>query len=526
MDFLKAFGDFAGKQRLFSSRDRLLLAVSGGLDSVVLCELCALSGMDFVIAHCNFRLRGAESERDEEFVRRLSEKYDKPLMVGAFDTLAYAAQKKVSVQVAARELRYEWFRQLIQASADRRPGGTTVAADPSPVYPDLKVSLSASMDRLSTVSPLATDYSLLAPHSSPLTKIVTAHHLDDNIETLLMNFFKGTGIAGLRGILPAQGNLVRPLLFAGKEELRQFATDRGLEWVEDSSNESDKYTRNYFRHQVIPLVERVYPGALHNLADNLDRFRGVEWFYREAIARYKSKLLETRGQEVYIPVLKLKKLLNGSQAPPMHAPPEALRSLVYEIIRDFGFLPQQSDELIRLLDSGTGRYIESATHRILKNRNWLILSVHPSASAAYILIESTDKAVHYGDGVLHFERLQGPGVLSGGGAGDSAVPPERSFPVSKDIACLDAAMLRFPLLLRKWKPGDYFYPLGMRKKKKLARFFIDSKLSGADKEKTWVLEMDKKIIWVVGLRIDDRFKVAPSSKDIWKISRSREADMK
>ncbi len=497
MDLLKAFTDYANRQHLFSSRDRLLLAVSGGLDSVVLCELCHLAGLDFVIAHCNFQLRGAESDRDEEFIRKLGEKYNKPVFIRSFDTQVYAAAKKRSIQVAARELRYDWFQELI-------------ATGSSPVVPN---------------SSLTTQSSPLIPHGRPITRIVTAHHLDDNIETLLMNFFKGTGIAGLRGILPTQGKIVRPLLFAGKEELRLFATQRILEWVEDSSNESDKYTRNYFRHQVIPLVEKVYPGALHNLADHLDRFRGIEWVYRGAIDQYKKKLLEPRGKEIHIPVLKLKK------STPL---PEALRTLVYEIIRDFDFSPQQVEELIRFLDSETGRYIESATHRILKNRNWLIISPHPSVQAAHVLIESPDEPIVYENGELHFQQFETspdqPLSIPNSAASSSCNKsshnkssgtgqgrPGTDSPASNSIAFLDAASIRFPLLLRKWKPGDYFYPLGMRKKKKLARFLIDNKLSGTDKEKIWVLEMDKKVIWVVGLRIDDRFRISPHTRNALKI---------
>ncbi|MES1159600.1 MAG: tRNA lysidine(34) synthetase TilS, partial [Bacteroidota bacterium] len=209
MDLLSSFWNFIATEHLFGEKDRLLVAVSGGMDSVVLCECCHQSGLDFVIAHCNFQLRGDESDRDETFVRQLANKYNRELLVRRMDTKAYADQHRLSIQVAARELRYNWFREITARHAD--------------------------------------------PQSSALQWILTAHHLDDNIETLLMNFFKGTGIAGLRGILPRQGNVVRPLLFAGKEQLSDFAQQHQLSWVEDSSNASDKYTRNYFRHRVIPL---------------------------------------------------------------------------------------------------------------------------------------------------------------------------------------------------------------------------------------------------------------------------------
>ena len=443
MDLLQSFKEFAATQHLFSPTDKLLLAVSGGADSVVLCECCHQAGLDFIIAHCNFQLRDDESERDETFVRQLAQKYNRPVLVKRMDTRTYAAVNKTSIQVAARELRYSWFREL-------------------------------------TASP--------ASGSSSPRWILTAHHLDDNIETLLMNFFKGTGIAGLRAILPRQGNIVRPLLFARKETLLEFAAEQKLSWVEDSSNESDKYTRNYFRHQVIPLVEQAYPAAAANLADNITRFREIEILYQQSVQQHKKKLLEYKGQEIHIPVLKLKKST-------------PLPTLVYEIIAEFGFSPQQVEGVIGLLDSDSGKYIRSSTHRILKNRNWLIISAYPSPRSSMVLIESADDKIKYEHGELKLELL----------------PPPLKISSDPLVAQLDAAMIDFPLVLRPCKQGDYFYPLGLEKKKKLARFFIDNKLSQADKERVWVLEMNKKIIWVLGLRIDHRFRITPQTARVLKI---------
>ena len=460
MDLLQSFKDFIAKEDLFSSGDKLLLTVSGGLDSVVLCECCQQAGFDFMMAHCNFRLRGEESDRDEAFVRRLATKYGKELLIRRFDTQHYAEEKKISVQVAARELRYAWFREV-------------------------------------SISGLR-----------PPTRILTAHHLDDNIETLLMNFFRGTGVAGLHGILPRQGNIVRPLLFAWKEELRRCAQDNRLDWVEDSSNESDKYTRNYFRHQVIPLISQLIPGALFNLADNIQRFREVGELYQQAVQGHIARLLETKGNEVHIPVLKLKKTV-------------PLAAIVYEIIKNYGFSPQQVGETIDLLDSGSGRYIQSSSHRIVRHRRWVIIAPHPSALAQTIVIGSGKDRPSYENGVIELEWLaaapgseQSPVAQREAGL---APAPKARFRGDSSIALLDADMIQFPLLLRKWRPGDYFYPLGLRKKKKLGRFFIDNKLSLTDKEKIWVIEMDKKIVWVVGLRIDDRFKITPQTKQILKI---------
>ncbi|HLI92551.1 MAG TPA: tRNA lysidine(34) synthetase TilS, partial [Puia sp.] len=249
------------------------------------------------------------------------------------------------------------------------------------------------------------------------------------------------------------------------------------------------YTRNFFRHRILPLVREAYPAALQNLAANIDRFRGIELLYTQAVELQKKKLLEYRGGEVHIPVGRLKK-----------ATP--LITLLYEIFSPYGFTPQQAPAIGSLLESDTGKYICSATHRVLRNRSWLILSPLESMKATTILIESGESAVEFAQGCLRFKRTI------------PASPP----PADAMVAWLDAKEIIFPLILRPWQPGDYFYPLGMRKKKKLARFFIDQKLSATEKEKIWVLEMNKKIIWVVGRRIDHRFRITPSTKDAWQIS--------
>lgn len=436
MELIESFRSFIAQHHLFSSRDRLLIAVSGGVDSVVLCELCHQTGYSFEIAHCNFQLRGEESLRDEKFVQSLGGKYQVKVWVRHFDTAHYASSNKLSIQEAARDLRYNWFNELLQ--------------------------------------------------ENDLSFLLTAHHLDDSIETSMMNFFKGTGIAGLRGILPRQGKIIRPLLFAGKQELQDYAMNQSLQWVEDSSNESDKYTRNYFRHQVIPFIQKIYPGAEKNLAQNLARFRDTELLYQQAIEGYKKKLLTVKENEVHIPVLKLQQVV-------------PLTTVLYEIIREFGFGPSQTNEVVALLQSDSGRYVQSLTHRIIRNRAWLIIVPVKTEEASVIPIEKT------GQYDFPAGRLE-------------LLPAKDGKPeTDMNIACLDAASIRFPLILRPWKTGDYFYPLGMTKKKKLARFFIDQKLSLPEKENSWVLEMDKKIVWVIGRRIDDRFKIKETTKEILRI---------
>jgi tRNA(Ile)-lysidine synthase len=460
MALLQQFQQHITFNQLFSPNDTLLLAVSGGIDSVVLCELCKQAGYKFIIAHCNFKLRGAESERDAAFVQQLAQSYNVPVYIKEFDTAAYAESNKLSIQEAARELRYNWFAELLSSE---------------------KVPESSEDAGTAGHSPLTT-------HHSP-TVLLTAHHLDDNIETMLMHFFRGTGIHGLRGMLPKQGHIVRPLLFARRQEIKQFATEHNLTWVEDSSNASDKYSRNYFRHQLIPLVQKIYPEAENNLANNLRRFADMEELYEQAVVQHKKKLLEKKGEEVHISVLKLKKA-------------QPLNAIVYEIIKAYGFSSAQVEEVIKLLDSESGRYVQSATHRIIKNRRWLIVAPAQSEQAQNLVVDEDETKVLFDNGELVLEQLNGKNVQV---INDAA------------IALIDKAELQFPLLLRKWKKGDYFYPLGLKKKKKLARFFIDQKLSMTDKEKVWVLESNKKILWVVGLRIDDRFKLTEATKQVLKI---------
>ncbi len=455
MDLVKEFQGYIRKENLFQPKDKLLLAVSGGVDSVVLCELCKQAGYDFVIVHCNFQLRGEESERDEEFVRGLAVRYGVEFLVKRFDTLSYAEERKTGIQEAARNLRYEWFFQIC---VDKNLGN---AFDKPAALPGWH----------STVQP-----------DNIRWFVVTAHHLDDSIETMLMNFFMGTGIKGLKGILPKHDlltHLVRPLLFAHKDELVKYAGENDLPFVEDSSNASDKYTRNYFRNKLIPALKEVFPQVEENLANNLQRFREVELIYKQFIDLQKKKLLEEKGAEIHIPVLKLSKTV-------------PLRSIVYEIIRDYHFTANQTDECIALLQSDTGKYIQSPTHRIIKNRNWLIISPNQPTAAQNILIEEENNSLDFEAGKLELKGL-----------------PTSNFKLqtSNSTAQLDAAEIKFPLLLRKWKQGDYFYPLGMNKKKKISRFLIDQKLSLTQKENVWVIEMNRKIIWVVGLRIDDRFKI-------------------
>ncbi len=436
------FQQYIKNQNLFQSTDKLLLAVSGGVDSVVLCDLCKQSGFNFAIAHCNFQLRGKESDDDETFVKDLGKKYNAEVFVKRFETETYAKEKKISIQVAARELRYEWFTQLLNSST-----------------------------------------------SKPLNVLLTAHHANDNIETLLINFFKGTGIAGLQGILPKSGSaneIIRPLLFAKKEDLLSYAKKHKLAFREDSSNNSDEYTRNYVRNQVIPILKEIYPQVEDNLLDNIKRLNEANTLYQLAISSLTKKLVVEKKNELHLPVLKLLKT-------------PAVQTVLFEITKQYNFSPGQLTDIIQLLNSESGRYVESTTHRMLRNRKWLILSKKGAIDHSHFIIEKNDNQVAFSGHILSIEKKNKPGNID----------------TDPMVAQLDASDIKFPLLLRKWKQGDYFYPLGMQKKKKLSRFFVDQKLSLFEKENCWVIESGKKIIWVVGQRIDNRFKIKPGSNEIY-----------
>lgn len=429
------FRSFFTERNLFQGK--FLAAVSGGVDSVVLCELCRQLGLQFSIAHCNFQLREEESERDENFVKNLGEKYGVDVFVKKIDTETYAKEKKISIQEAARELRYDWFINLKEEKSF--------------------------------------SYTLLA------------HHADDNIETLLMNFFRGTGLQGLTAMPDenlTEKFILRPLLNVRRKEIIEFAKQNNLQWVEDSSNLSSKYTRNFFRNELLPEIKKIFPQVEENLLSNIERHKKTNALYQISVEQLKKKICEFHASEIRIPILQLMKYQHTS--------------LIYEIIKDYGFGEKQVEELMKLADAGSGKFIENNQYQIIKHRNWFIIAPK-STVADTIAIEKEMETVSFNGGQLQLKIL-----------------PKEKFHLQKkeNIAQLDLKHIEFPLLLRKWKQGDYFYPLGMRKKKKLARFFIDQRLAKNQKENVWVLESNKKIIWIVGMRIDDRFKITDATKEI------------
>jgi tRNA(Ile)-lysidine synthase len=314
-----------------------------------------------------------------------------------------------------------------------------------------------------------------------------------------MFFLRGSGIHGLTGIkeIDKERKIIRPLLSATRNEIVLYAEENNITWVEDSSNLTDKYTRNFLRNQVIPSIEKFFPEIRNNITANIQRFKEAEELYNFSIQHYKKKLLEYKGNEIHIPVLKLEKT-------------QPLNTIIWEIIKEYNFRAHQVEEVKKLFHANNSSFMQSSTHRVIKNRNWLIIASTQTEESAHILIEEKDKIINFKGGFLKIEK-----------------PEAASYKLqtAPNVAQLDAAKIEFPLVLRKWKQGDYFYPLGMlnlqgrrQGKKKLSRFFIDKKLSATEKENIWVLESNKKILWVIGYRIDERFKLTPSTKKILKIT--------
>lgn len=422
--------------------DGFLIAASGGMDSTVLVKLCSQAGLRIELAHCNFGLRGEESERDEQFVRSLAAELKTPFHVKKFNTQSYAEENKISIQEAARELRYKWFQFLIKSNAQ-------------------------------------------------LNWVMTAHHREDNAETIAMNFFRGTGLKGLMGIPPKAGKIIRPLLGISRVELEGYAAKNKLDYITDSTNLKEDYTRNYFRHTIIPAVEKIFPNAMENLVDNSLRAQQTDRLIYYFVDQFRSKYLLKIDNEFQISISQLLKFENTS--------------LLYELLTPYGFSPGQINDASLLLHARTGAQLQAVTGewRLIKNRKWLILTPSLPKLVNYFSITNEDTLINFIEGELLINQFYEKKI---------------NFD-NEEHACLDLHKLEFPLTLRKWKEGDYFYPLGMPKKKKISRFLIDCKLSVSEKEKVWVLLTGDKICWVVGYRIDDRFKLTNTTASFLQIIR-------
>lgn len=463
----------------------VLLAISGGMDSMVLGRLLFEIGMPAIWVHCNFSLRGKQSDRDEAFVRKQAALLDIPLIVKTFDTTSQSREWKMSIEETARKLRYDFFASLIKEAAPN--------AD------------------LADLAPL----SAMDPELRP-RYLMTAHHAQDNIETLLLNFFRGTGISGMHGMPQKNDYILRPLLSIRKKELLDYTHQKSLEWVEDATNQLTDYTRNYLRHEILPALKKQYPAIEDNLLDNIQRFKQTEVLYHKGLQYYKKRLFNFMNGQLHLSVLLLQK--SGIAA-----------TLLWEALKPYGFGSRQIFEVEKLLIADSGAYQDNpaGTFRVLRNRAHLVVTALSAEKAGVVVIEKVDAAVDFPEGNLIL-KLQNDGQNKSDIESDTDTENKNDNVNKKrgaglkiiadpTFAQLDLAMLTFPLLLRKWKPGDYFYPLGMHKKKKVARFLIDQKVGLHEKEHIWVLESQQRIVWLIGWRIDERFKITPKTKNVLKL---------
>ncbi len=446
---LQKLSTFNKKHQLFFKKNKLIIAFSGGVDSVVLLHLIKNFDVELVVAHCNFQLRGKDSDQDQVFAKQLAEFYKIKFQTIIFDTKQYAKENKLSIEEAARDLRYEWFEKI-------------------------RTETNANL-------------------------IVTAHHLNDNTETLLNNLAKGTGIKGLRGMLPKRGKIIRPFLEFTKADILHFAQKNKLSFREDKSNNSLKYTRNLIRKNIIPEIEKINNNFLKTQKNHFERFRDIELFYNDVLLKIKKEIFEEKKGDIYISIKKILKY-NGYQ------------TLFFELMNPYGFSNLQTSDILKkaLVENTIGQSYFSKTHRIIKLKNNFVLSDIRLEKQHIFSIENNQTKIK-----LPLKEMIRIHIK----------PIEKLTKMSskKHFAYLDFDKLAFPLTLRRKKDGDYFYPFGMygnkgqAKKKKLKKYFADQKLSVIDKENTWVLCAGEKIVWIVNQRIDDRFKVTEKTKKIFQL---------
>ncbi|MCD8742329.1 tRNA lysidine(34) synthetase TilS [Mucilaginibacter roseus] len=433
---VKRFTEFIEQNNLFTQQNSILVAVSGGIDSVLLARLFSVAGYSFGIAHCNFGLRGSEADADQHFCCSLAVQLGVPFHTINFDTTTYADSHKISIQMAARELRYNWFEQIRQQH----------------------------------------NYHLIA----------LGHHKNDTIETILLNLTRGTGIAGLHGILPKNGLLIRPLLFMTREEIAAVVATENIPYVEDSSNASTKYARNKIRHEVIPKLRELNRNLEHTFDNNLRHFRQLEELLALKVEEAKKHLFIQHDDEIHLAIDAIKALQ-----------PQQL--LLYKLLQSFGFAEPVVDDVIASLDAQSGKWFASATHRLTIDRGKLILVENNPESIESVSINEHDHEVLFNGqriGILHDDS---PLIIK-----------DNPYAVS-----VDCDKLIYPLSIRHWQQSDYFYPLGMKSRKKLSDFFINQKIPMHKKQLIPLLvNGNGDIMWVAGYRPDERYKVDPNTKKV------------
>lgn len=426
---IEEFKNFIAVNNLIKPGDRILLTVSGGIDSMVMAHLFYKQNYNIGIAHCNFGLRSTASDKDEDLVRNFAGDHKIPFYVKKFQTKEFAGKNKLSVQMAARDLRYKWFEEL------RKENGYDT--------------------------------------------IAVAHNLNDNIETLLINLTRGTGLAGMTGMKPLSNKIIRPLLFATRKDILNYRNKHKIEFREDSSNADTKYTRNKIRHLVIPVLKEINPSIESTLNETAERFGGLNEIVAEYMEILREKISEEKGEFITFNVSSLKAYLHN-------------KTVFFELFRPYGITNALLNDLVKVIAGKTGGQIITDSHRIIKNRKELVVSEEGSGKEAFYSIETIEALSNF------------PGISS---ARYVKITDTFEIPSDRSMACIDATKVTFPLVIRKWKAGDHFCPLGMNQRKKLSDYFIDNKYSLFDKENIFILESDGEIVWIIGDRIDDRFKI-------------------
>ena len=419
----------------FLEQKKLFLAVSGGLDSMVLLHLFQQLDYEIAVLHCNFQLRGLESFEDQNFVAEYTNTNKIPLLVTQFDTSAFAKDFKLSTQVAARELRYSWFYEQLEENKF--------------------------------------DY------------ILTAHHADDDLETFLINLSRGTGLDGLTGIPAQNDKIIRPLLPFSRQEIENYAKENNIEWREDSSNASDKYVRNKIRHHLVPILKELNFEFIASFLKTQNYLQEAQAMVEDASIMVYQQVAKQEEDEIYFDLNKLLQLPN-------------YKSYLYQWLKEFGFTAWV--DIYDLVEGQSGKQVFSSEFRLLKDRSFMILSPINLApkDEQYQINQNQDK-------------INIPLNLSFSKVTDISMDSNTAIFVDED-------KLKFPLVLRHWMEGDVFQPFGMQgKSKKISKLFKDEKLSLIDKENAWILCSDNQIVWVVGIRQDERFKVDTTTKNLLKI---------
>jgi len=432
---LEKFQNHIASRFPFLEGKKIFIAVSGGLDSMVMLHLFQQLPYDIAVLHCNFQLRGLESFGDQDFIQNYCDQNEIPLFSTKFDTEAFAKDYKLSTQIAARELRYSWFYELLETENF--------------------------------------DY------------ILTAHHADDNLETFIINLTRGTGLDGLTGIPEQNDKVIRPLLPFSREEILKYAEENNIEWREDSSNATNKYLRNKIRHDLVPILKEINLNFLNAFQKSQSYLQESKEMVEDASIMIYQQVAKEAGDDIHFDLNQLKKLPN-------------YRSYLYQWLNEFGFVAW--NDIYDLVESQSGKQVFAAEFRLLKNRDTLILSP--------ILEEDEKEEFKIDENVTD---VNFPLKLKLSQVDDITIDSNKSIFV-------DAEKIQFPLVLRKWNEGDVFHPLGMKgQSKKVSKFFKDEKLSLIEKGKMWLLFSDNQIVWVVGMRQDERFKIENTTNKILKI---------